>query len=490
MKGISNLFVFMLLIWSVSASDLNAQVSRNLIPVIESAESVFLTAVQAYEDQDYETSARLFGVVANTFDLHRKTTAALLMRGKSFYMGHDYVQANQVLSDLVSTYPSSKYIQEAQQIIQFTQEGTNPDFINTQVIKLGIALPLNGDGSAFTQQLFNGIRMAVEEHNAVSYDSLLGPTRKIQMIFRDTQNEQGAAQNAIRSLAAEGVQAIVGPLFSRESLAAAQIAESEGIVMIAPLATDDAVSRDKRYVFQANPTIETRGRLMARFAVNGLGINELGILVDYSNNESMRMARAFEQEATALEANLAFYQTINNSRSWFRLIDVVKKDSLAKADAVYMPFNGGNASSLIGGALSSMDRMGVSSQTRILGNLEWHNISQMSLASKYSATYSNDFYENPADSLVLAFQERYTSQTGAPPERLVYTGYDVTHYLAQQLGRQALENKPLEFVIRDAPPYQGLGNRLDFSRSNVNEAMFYHRYVDGFLNLLPSRDFR
>lgn len=490
MKGISNLFMFVLLLWGISASSVNAQVSRDLIPAIESAESVFLTAVQAYEDQDYETSARLFGVVANTFDLHRKTTAALLMRGKSFYMGQDYVQANQVLTDLVTTYPTSRYVEEAEQLIQFTQEGTNPEYFDTQVIKLGIALPLNEDGSAFTQQLFNGIRMAVEDHNAVSYDSLLGPTRKIQMIFRDTQNQQGAAQEAIRSLATEGVHAIIGPLFSSESLAAAQVAESEGIVMIAPLATDDAVSRDKRFVFQANPTIETRGRLMARYAINGLGINELGILVDYNNSESMRMARAFQQEALTLEANIAFYQTITNSRTWFRLLDVVKKDSLTNADAVYMPFNGGNASSLIGGALSSLDRMGVSSETRLLGNVEWHDISQLSLSSKYSTTYSNDFYANPADSVMLEFQDRYTMQAGAPPERLVYSGYDVTRYLAQQLSRQVVENRPLEFIIRDAMPYQGYGNRLDFSRGNVNEAMFYLQYADGFRNLLPSRNFR
>ena len=71
--------------------------------------------------------------------------------------------------------------------------------------------------------------------------------------------------------------------------------------MITPLATDDAVSRNAQYVFQANPTIETRGRLMARKAVRnkvfgGLGLNDIGVIADYNNNESMRMARAFERE--------------------------------------------------------------------------------------------------------------------------------------------------------------------------------------------------
>ena len=487
MKAFKLLFISILLIWGASTSSAQAQRSGELIPVIESAESVFLTAIQAFEDQDFETAARLFGVVANTFDLHSKTTAALLMRGKSFYMNQEYDQAIQVLGDFTSTYRTSRYVADAEEIIRLATDGTDSNYIDTQILKLGIALPLNSESSALTQQMFNGIRMAVEEHNAVSYDSLMGPTRKIKMIFRDTQNDQGAAQEAIRSLAREQVDAIIGPLFSREALAAAQIAELEQVVMIAPLATDDAVSRDKQYIFQANPSIATRGRVMARFAVYGLGLNDIGILADYSNNESMRMARAFEDEINTLDkGDVVFREAINDPSSWFRLSESVSKDTLLKADAIYLPINGGNASTLIGGALTSLDRMGFGSRLRLLGNVEWHDISQVSLAGNYNTTYSNDFYVSPNDSLAQAFQDRYIAQTGSPPNtwQLILSGYDVTTFIAHQLDRKVFENRPLDFLIRQAPMFEGHGIRLDFSKGNVNEAMFYHQYSAGLLNLL------
>lgn len=487
MKAFKLFFITILLAWGVSTSSAQAQSPGELIPVIESAESVFLTAIQAFEDQDYETAARLFGVVANTFDLHSKTTAALLMRGKSLYMNQEYDQARLVLNDFKAKYRTSRYVADAEQIILLATDGTDAGYIDDQILKLGIALPLNSESSALTQQMFNGIRMAVEEHNAVSYDSLMGPTRKIQLIFRDTKNDQGAAQEAIRSLAREQVDAIIGPLFSREALAAAQIAELEQVVMIAPLATDDAVSRDKQYVFQANPTIATRGRLMARFAVYGLGLNDIGILSDYSNNESMRMARAFEDEMNMLEkGEVVFSQAITDARSWFRLSESVSKDTLLKADAIYLPINGGNASTLIGGALTSLDRMGFGSRLRLLGNVEWHNISQVSLAGNYNTTYSNDFYVNPSDSLSQVFQNLYVSQTGTTPDdwRLIFSGYDVTTFIAHQLDRKVFENRPLEFLIRQAPMFEGYGNRLDFSKGNVNEAMYYHQYKDGILELV------
>ncbi len=488
MKAFKLFFMTILLVWGVSTSSAQAQTPGELIPVIESAESVFLTAIQAFEDQDYETAARLFGVVASTFDLHGKTTAALLMRGKSLYMNKEYDQAILVLNDFKAKYRTSRYIADADQIILFASDGADAGYQDTRILKLGIALPLDSESSsAFTQQMLNGIRMAVEEHNAVSYDSLMGATRKIKMIFRDTQNDQSAAQEAVRSLAREQVDAIIGPLFSREALAAAQIAELEQVVMIAPMATDDAVSRDKQYVFQANPTIATRGRLMARFAVYGLGLNDIGILADYNNNESMRMARAFEDEINTLEkGEVVFSEAITDARSWFRLAESVSKDTLLKADAIYLPINGGNASTLIGGALTSLDRMGFGSRLRLLGNVEWHNISQVSLAGNYGTTYSNDFYVSPDDSLAQAFQNRYISQTGTTPDdwRLILRGYDVTTFIAHQLDRKVFENRPLDFLIRQAPMFEGYGNRLDFSKGNVNEAMFYHQYEAGLLKLV------
>ena len=73
MKRLLSITLSLFLVWSVQTSFAPAAFAQltqpNLIPVIESAESVFATAIQAYEDQDYETAARLFGVVANTFDM-------------------------------------------------------------------------------------------------------------------------------------------------------------------------------------------------------------------------------------------------------------------------------------------------------------------------------------------------------------------------------------------------------------------------------------
>ncbi len=463
----------------------SAQPGQDLIPGIESAESVFATAVQAYDDQQFDVAERLFGVVALNYPFHKKTTAALLMQGKSLYQMQRYQEAIDVLTSLKSNYPTSTYSAEADRLIEFARQGTENAIYEARTFKLGIALPLSSDTSIPSQQLFNGIRMAVDAHNNAPADPSTGRL-EVQMFFRDTQNTPQQAREAIRNLVeADRVDAIIGPLFSTEALAAAQEADRAGVVMIAPLATDEGVAGNRAFVFQANPTLEVRGKLMARLAVRGLGIESIGVITDYANPESLGMVRGFQRELSEQNIELIYQYFLNNTRTWFRLSDEISRDTLLQVEALYLPINGGNASTLIGGALGSLDRMGLGSRIRVVGNKEWHNTPNVSLASKYSVSYTNDFYVSEDDSLAADFLARYVNSYGEEPTRLSYSGYDVTTFLTNQLGRVAASpDYPLYRILQEAGLFQGLGNRIDFSSSNVNEAMYYHRYRDGASELL------
>jgi hypothetical protein len=97
-------------------------------------------------------------------------------------------------------------------------------------------------------------------------------------------------------------------------------------------------------------------------------------------------------------------------------------------------------------------------------------------ASRYTTTYSNDFYLIEADSTVEKFKERFAQLSSESPGRLAYTGYDVTRYLltiAMRNGRL-----PLDEAIRREPLYRGLASRFEFQGTNVNGALFFHRYRD------------
>jgi branched-chain amino acid transport system substrate-binding protein len=461
-----------------------AQTQANPIPIQESAESVFLTALEAYEDREFDVAARLFGVVANTYDFHRKTTAALVMRAKSLYHRGDYDLAVRELNSFLSRYPRSRYAIEVRNTLALSEQGLDQTANRVDIFRLGIALPMNREAISISQELFNGIRMAVDAYNAGSLRRPDGTRRPmVQMVFQDTRNDPGRARQAIETLATvERVDAIIGPLFSAEAEAAARGAEDRRVVLIAPLATSETVAQGRTYVFQANPTFSLRGKLMARFAVRGLRLNRLGLIADGENAEDRLQAANFANEVLDLGKELSFETYLDDSRDWFRLNETMTRDSIRQAEAVFMPITGNNAPTLIGGALSSLDRIGAA--TRVLGTVSWHNLPMSSQASQYNVTYTNDFYVDEAAPETGIFVSQYRALAGDAPTRPAYSGYDVARFLLELVEQQPYDARPLADRIHAAPAFQGLGIRLDFTQGNINEALYYHRYADGAVTLI------
>ena len=460
---------------SAAAQDVGA------VPRVADAELIFQQGLDAFEEGDYGMAYRRFRLVYSDYPLNRKSTAAALMAAKALYRQGEYERAGELLTDLVETFPESSYVDEAERLRGFVQMQQEGGGAAAAPMTLGIALPLRDQDAPLSQAFFNGLRLAVEEHNAEG-------SRPVRMVFRDTRNDPDTARAAVQTLAGSaGADVVVGPLYSAEALAAGAEAEAAGVVLMAPLATDENVSEGRRYVFQANPTITMRGRLMARFAMRNLRLGAFGIIGQYGNSISERMAEGFEEEALVEGAEVAFYELLENERRWADLPEAVGADTLARAETLYLPVSGRAAPRIIRGALESLTRAPVG--LRILGNAEWHDRAIEQQASSFLTTYSNDFYVDEADTDVQAFIRRYREAYGQTPdqldftgERLAYTGYDVGRYLIEQ--QLAHPEQPLPEVLRSAPLYQGLGIRLDFEGGNVNEAMFYHRYRAGRVELL------
>jgi len=81
--------------------------------------------------------------------------------------------------------------------------------------------------------MLNGATMAFEEWN--SQGDVLG--HRIEWVVYDTACQFDPAQQAIRQAIDASVEFIIGPLCSDAAVAAAEEAESAGLLMISPTAT-------------------------------------------------------------------------------------------------------------------------------------------------------------------------------------------------------------------------------------------------------------
>lgn len=451
-----------------------AQDEPSPLPQVADAEQAFEQALEAFEQADYGMAYRRFRLVYSAYPLNRKTTAALLMAAKAQYRQGDYAGANETLAELIEGYPTSGYLDEARALQELARRGMALEDERASVRDLGIALPLTGD-PRLTQAMFTGIRLAVDEHNDGGF-----PT--VRMVFRDTRSNASGAREALNALAQEDVEAVIGPIFSDEARAAAEVAERAELVLVSPLATEESVSEDRQYVFQANPTITERGRRMARYAIEERGLSSFGIVAELQDRDSERMAEGFQDEALQLGAQVLFMKLLSGSRGWYSLPDELDPALLEQIDALYLPISGSNAPALIQAVLE--DLASINAHFIVLGNKNWHDLNVSEHASRYLTTYTNDFYVAESDAAVRDFLERYRTVVGHEPAaeetRLAFTGYDVTRYLLQHLG----SGPSLADALREAPEYRGIGTRIHFDGGNVNRALFIFGYRNDRVRLL------
>lgn len=467
-EAMKRIFLFLLLLLPATSA------SAQAVPKNEVAEFTFERGLELYRQQEYNLAYQRFSRVVSDFPLNQKTTAAMLMGARALFSQGMFKESIELVNQLLSKYPDSRYVSDASRLKSMAS-GQNNNPQQPQVFNLGIALPLKASDT-YVRALFNGIRIAVEDYNNSR------PRIPVKMVFRDSGGELDPAQIAMTSLIRDGkVGAVIGPLFSQEALSAAEVADRSQVVMVAPVATESRVSDGKRYVFQASSTFTMRGQLMARYAVSDLGYKNVGVAYE-SNSQNEQTVQSFTAEVRRLGGTVVFSKALTSASEWAKFGRSIPATQLAQAQAIYMPINGRDAARNIESALTSLDQ--VRATNVVLGNSDWHDLSNADLASRYRAAYTSDFWVSPTDPRVQEFARKYQSVTGQMPDELglSHAGYDLTNFLITQI-RNTPEGSSLQQQIRTAIPFDGLGRRYDFRNGNQNQAVFYLRYRNGLITL-------
>ena len=438
---------------------------------VPAAESAFQNGLASYRAGDYAEAERLFSRAAGEFGYNERTTAATLMAAKAAYAGGDFDRAVAAATRLVSQYPSSRYGPEARRTLSLAAQGGPGG--RGRPFDLGVVLPVAGEGGYLGQALFNGVRIAVDEHNA---RVAAGSGRPVRMVFRDSRGTGDGARQAVEAVVAEGADAVLGPLSSVEAEPAGQAAEAARVVLLAPLATDERVSEGRRYVFQANPTFPARGRAMARYAVGRLGHGRVGV-ASQRGTFGADMAAAFAAEARRLGAAVAFQETLDRADDWADLDREVGASTLGGVEAVYLPVTGQDAPRYAADALRALDAL--PRAPRPLGNTEWEGLSASTdRASRLGAVFTQDFFVAPG--AADAFGRRYRQLAGIGQDRLALIGYDLGRFVLAQIGQEG----DLGDALRQAGRFEGVGHRFSFGGGQVNEALYVLGFRDGQAVLL------
>jgi ABC-type branched-subunit amino acid transport system substrate-binding protein len=385
---------------------------------------------------------------------------------------------------LIDAYNSSVYTNNLNQPIDTL--AVHPDSImlperplrvpNGLIHDIGVPLPAFDEGTAefnVTQSLYFGILLAAEQFNRRNND------QKVFLQYHQT-NDESVPLEALATdwIWNNGIDLMLGPLFSESAHILADLAEEYHIPLIAPLANSDSLNIDNPYVFQANPTFAVRGREMAQYAVRELKLDTLAIIVE-SNSLGATAAYEFRNEAERLGAYVPYFFTDDFSENGYDLSeyrnyfinDQELRDSLqiTEFNGVYAPFTGRAAPTMVDLFLTDLEAG--KSEVTILGSQEWTsaNLSAKRL-EQFDIYYPSTFALDDSAETVQQFKMDYQSRFNIAPTQFSYIGYNTADFVFKALessGNPAL----LKETLKHRPRYSGLGADIAFEGTHRNHAL-------------------
>ena len=212
----------------------------------------------------------------------------------------------------------------------FTGCGNAADSSDPAVIKIGTSGPLTGPNAAYGTAVEAGMKIAVEEINALG---------GLQFEFKAEDDEADgekavAAYNVLKDW---GMDVFAGAVTTGSSLAAAAEAVADNMFMLTPSASAEEVATSGSTVFQMCFTDPNQGASAAELIAVKWPEAVVGVIYDSSDAYSAGIYNGFMAKAEELGLNIVV-ETSFTSDSKTDLSTQVTQCQEAGADLVFLPF--------------------------------------------------------------------------------------------------------------------------------------------------------
>ena len=109
-------------------------------------------------------------------------------------------------------------------------------------VKIGVVMPMSGPIGAYGQSAYKGVELANEMEPTLKDGS------KIKLILLDNKSDKIESANAMQKLvSSDKVSAVIGALTSTNTMAITKIAGQNRTPMVAPVATNILVTKNRKY---------------------------------------------------------------------------------------------------------------------------------------------------------------------------------------------------------------------------------------------------
>lgn len=194
-----------------------------------------------------------------------------------------------------------------------------------QVVKIGVMLPLTGEGASWGSNAKNAIELAVDEINKKE------TKYKYDFIYEDSHTDSKIAVTTFTKLVdIDKVKYCIVDMISSNVLAIAPIANEKKVIILSPGASNPKITDAGDYVFRNWPSDALQGEVDAHIASDTLKWKNIAILKinnDYGNG----LADVFSKNISSnskIVANETYEKGSNNFKTQLLKIKNVNPDGV------------------------------------------------------------------------------------------------------------------------------------------------------------------
>ena len=296
-------------------------------------------------------------------------------------------------------------------------------------IVLGATFPLTGGFETYGQSAYYGAATAVKLINAAG-----GVNGKELVIeWRDNRSDPEQSARDIEELTEKfKAPAILGPLLSESCMAIRPLAEKLKVVIMSPLATIDAATRDTEWIFRACFTNSAEANGLIAFQMNSYGAKSCGVIFDSAYAFSVELADIFAERFQKQGGRMVGIYSLRAAGGEKDYATPLKALATEAPDFIFAPCYALEATEVIRAARE----LGIA--TRFCGSDTWDNEmvfdasgTRLAGTSFASSLFEQAFSYRPFQTFFTAMEQAGMDN----PDAQAACAYDAVYILARALEK-------------------------------------------------------
>ncbi len=302
-----------------------------------------------------------------------------------------------------------------------------------------------------------GARMAVDEINKAGGVEVGGKKYRVNLIVRDYEPRPDAAATAARALInLDSVDVLIGPQFSADAIAASTVAEDSHVPMVAPMASNPAVTQGKKYIYRVAFLDPFMGEMLARYAQEDLKAKRAAVLYDVANAYSRDISALFRTTFETLGGKVVASETFTTDQKT-DFTAQLRRIAAAKPDVLLLP----NVVAVDSFQVRQARALGI--KAAFLASDIWDPPGMRHIPESHGTVYARQWHPDMARPATQQFTTHFRELYHEEPRSTAAMTYDAIKIATAAITRAgSFDGTKIGTAIGETKGFDGVSGTLSF----------------------------